>query len=151
LPTESRQKYPRISAPYGADLDCYVSGYGTTYAGGPPSGSLLAIPVPLLTPTTCNAWFTESTDGVATDWVIPEKMICAGHESGKLDACQGDSGGPLTCIISSTTAEQHHNQAWHLSGVVSWGMGCAEYKKPGVYTDIRNYYSWIWENMAKNL
>lgn len=30
-----------------------------------------------------------------------------------------------------------------LSGIISWGLGCARTGYPGVYTDIRMYRDWI--------
>ncbi|GAB9475679.1 hypothetical protein Gpo141_00012764 [Globisporangium polare] len=60
-------------------------------------------------------------------------MLCAGGVTNK-DSCQGDSGGPLIINKSGTDA---------LVGVVSWGEGCGETKKPGVYARVSGALKWI--------
>lgn len=66
----------------------------------------------------------------------PETMLCAatpGH-----DACQGDSGGPLVSTLGTLTNYQ--------IGVVSFGIGCGNYKYPGAYTRLNKYLWWIYNN-----
>uniref|UniRef100_A0A665TKP8 trypsin n=1 Tax=Echeneis naucrates TaxID=173247 RepID=A0A665TKP8_ECHNA len=87
---------------------------------------LQCLDAPLLSDDTCfNAY----------PFQITENMICAGYLEGGKDSCQGDSGGPMMCD-------------GQLQGVVSWGHGCALRKKPGVYTKVCNYISWIKNTMA---
>ncbi|XP_028325995.1 trypsin-3-like [Gouania willdenowi] len=108
---------------------CQVSGWGSLRASDEGSRyphKLQCLEVPLLSEDTCfNAY----------PFQITENMICAGYLEGGKDSCQGDSGGPLVCDGA-------------LQGVVSWGHGCALRKKPGVYTKVCNYISWIKNTMA---
>ena len=48
---------------------------------------------------------------------------------------QGDSGGPMVV--------QRRDYRFMLSGVISWGIGCAEKNQPGVYTRISYFKDWI--------
>ncbi|TRY68727.1 hypothetical protein TCAL_06824 [Tigriopus californicus] len=66
-------------------------------------------------------------------------MICAGGSTE--DACQGDSGGPLAC---------QKDGEYLLTGIVSWGVGCATEGMPGIYTNVRNYLDWINSTMEAN-
>lgn len=108
----------------GADTDLYragtmatVVGWGRLFENGPRPGSLHAARVPIVADSTCAEAF-GSFDA--------DSMVCAGYEEGGVDACQGDSGGPL--LVDGTVI-----------GVVSWGEGCAEPGKPGVYTRVSTY------------
>ncbi|XP_026041129.1 trypsin-3-like isoform X2 [Astatotilapia calliptera] len=108
---------------------CQVSGWGNlrpSDEGSRYPDKLQCLEVPLLSDDTCfNAY----------PFQITENMICAGYLEGGKDSCQGDSGGPLMCD-------------GELQGVVSWGHGCAQRNKPGVYTKVCNYVSWIKNTMA---
>ena len=68
---------------------------------------------------------------------ISDSMMCAGMEEGGKDSCQGDSGGPLMC----------GGVPLELSGIVSWGYGCAEPGFPGVYTQTSYFVDWIKNHM----
>ncbi|MEV6712163.1 serine protease [Lentzea sp. NPDC051208] len=53
-------------------------------------------------------------------------MFCAGYPDGGIGSCVDDSGGPF--VIDG-----------RLTGIVSWGLGCARPNAPGVYTRVTTY------------
>lgn len=55
---------------------------------------------------------------------------------------RGDSGGPLVC---------QERRLWKLVGATSFGIGCAEVNKPGVYTRITSFLDWIHEQLERDL
>ncbi|XP_029302895.1 transmembrane protease serine 4a [Cottoperca gobio] len=111
-----------------------VSGWGYMQENGKVSPSLQEAFIPLIPRAKCSSHTVYGT-------AITQRMICAGFLGGKVDACQGDSGGPLVYYTSSH---------WHLVGVVSWGIGCAREKKPGVYTNMEEMLNWIHTAVEKN-
>lgn len=129
---------------------CFVSGYGTLFSGGAASDALNSVEVPIVDTDKCNKWYKQSTNGMADGWIL-DSMICAGYEEGQLDGCQGDSGGPLQCMRNTNSPEEFADSTWYLTGAVSWGIGCAERKKPGVYTRIIGHHTWIWNKIEDNL
>ena len=50
------------------------------------------------------------------------------------DSCQGDSGGPLVCDLNKQAV---------LVGVVSYGGGCGEEGKPGIYANVNYFKNWL--------
>ncbi len=95
-----------------------VTGWGALSEGGSFPTSLRKATVPLVSRTNCN-------DSNSYGGQITTRMICAGFDAGGVDSCQGDSGGPLA-------------RSGVLTGIVSWGDGCARRNKHGVYTRVSN-------------
>ncbi|XP_067826816.1 transmembrane protease serine 5-like [Heptranchias perlo] len=109
--------------------ECWISGWGHARVDAyEVENKLKEASVPLISTERCNS-------SCMYNGAISPRMLCAGYKEGKVDACQGDSGGPLVC---------EGVQAWHLTGVVSWGIGCAEANHPGVYTKVSAFLEWIY-------
>ena len=109
-------------------------GWGTTSAGGSVSEELQYVRVPHVSFADCAAFYGSMLNGYEDNMII-----CTG-ESGK-DSCQGDSGGPMVTYKNQNNCEPVQ---W---GVVSWGIGCAQAGKPGVYTNTAYYRGWLTETM----
>uniref|UniRef100_A0A4W6FUJ7 ST14 transmembrane serine protease matriptase b n=1 Tax=Lates calcarifer TaxID=8187 RepID=A0A4W6FUJ7_LATCA len=105
----------------------WITGWGATREGGVAAVILQKAEIRIINSTVCKNLLEDVTDN----------MLCAGVLKGGVDACQGDSGGPLSITSPSGRA--------FLAGVVSWGDGCARRNKPGVYTRVTKYRSWIKE------
>ena len=68
-------------------------------------------------------------------------MICVGLEQGGIDACQGDSGGPMVCETGGK---------FYVQGATSWGQGCAQPWKFGVYAKVKYLLSWLNQMFSNN-
>ncbi|KAM3926881.1 ovochymase-1 [Leptodactylus fuscus] len=130
---------PKMEDPLESTSLCVVTGWGNIEEDGEYTNRLQQLQVPILNNNICNSSYYPG--------VISERMFCAGFpDTGGKDSCQGDSGGPLVC--------PGLNNAYVLYGIVSWGVGCARSKKPGVYTRVRSFLSWIertQQELNKNL
>ncbi|KAK7066899.1 hypothetical protein SK128_027104 [Halocaridina rubra] len=110
-----------------SNVQATVTGWGTLSQGGSQPQNLMEVTVPTMSNTQCQSLLGASA--------ITANMLCAGPTSGGKDSCQGDSGGPLTTPGGTNYEVQ--------IGIVSWGYGCAQPNRPGVYTRVTNYLNWI--------
>lgn len=128
----------------------------------PPPYPLKQVEVPIVENSKCD---TEYHTGLYTGdnlRIVKDNVICAGDEES--DSCQvglcpppslhpsaspaladpsppqGDSGGPLVCKVNGT---------WMQAGVVSWGDGCAQPNRPGIYTRVTYYLDWIHQYVSE--
>uniref|UniRef100_A0A8C3FUB7 Peptidase S1 domain-containing protein n=1 Tax=Chrysemys picta bellii TaxID=8478 RepID=A0A8C3FUB7_CHRPI len=102
----------------------------------PSPQTLQKLQVPIIDSKTCRNLYLTNMHNRPPNRNIQDDMICAGYAEGMRDACNGDSGGPMACIVGDV---------WVLAGIVSWGEGCAIKNRPGVYSRLTSYQSWIRE------
>uniref|UniRef100_A0A667Z6Z1 Plasminogen n=1 Tax=Myripristis murdjan TaxID=586833 RepID=A0A667Z6Z1_9TELE len=113
--------------------ECYVTGWGETQGTGG-DGILKETGFPVIENKICNR--PSYLNGRVKD-----HEMCAGNIEGGTDSCQGDSGGPLVCNAQNR---------FILQGVTSWGLGCANAMKPGVYARVSKFVDWIDRTIQAN-
>jgi secreted trypsin-like serine protease len=105
-----------------------VTGWGEMGDGNQYTRYLREVSVPVVSDEVCSSSVAYGSS------LHKVSGICAGFQQGGKDSCQGDSGGPAVAT--------YNNQIYSI-GVVSWGDGCAEPNKYGVYSEVANYVNWI--------
>jgi len=113
---------------------CVITGWGTLASGGNQPDKLQVATVPVVRQSTCEKAYKQ--------YGIHASMICAGLTEGGVDSCQGDSGGPMVCKDASGLYSLH--------GVTSWGVGCADKGKYGVYARVKYLLTWINKQISSN-
>ncbi|NWX33439.1 TMPS9 protease, partial [Notiomystis cincta] len=112
---------------------CLISGWGDLQEGNDTKPEILQkASVGIIEQNTCNFLYNFS---------LTDRMICAGFMEGLVDSCQGDSGGPLACEVTPGV--------FYLAGIVSWGFGCAQAMRPGVYSRITKLTDWILDTISQ--
>ncbi|RNA35138.1 transmembrane protease serine 12 [Brachionus plicatilis] len=128
---EDESIYPKNN-----DISAYIAGWGRTIEGAASSPNILQ---EALITVYDSSKCSSVSPGTSKDW---NKQICAGKYSGGVDSCQGDSGGPL--YVQDKVEDKNK---FILSGVTSYGVGCARVGMPGIYTRVSAYIDWIEEKM----
>ena len=115
---------PNYKENFAGNPNCWITGWGGTYGGGPMPNILQEANVDVHTTSYCRSIYGS---GIGDNHVCTNKQ----HKSG---ACNGDSGGPLSCNVSGT---------WKLVGVTSFGVAGCSPSFPSVYTNVAYYRNWI--------
>ncbi|XP_067834256.1 serine protease 33-like isoform X1 [Heptranchias perlo] len=132
---------PTSTFQFPCGADCWVTGWGHTQESVslPAPGTLQEVEVALIGHRTCNQLYHDGKTIPSETPDIIDSMLCAGVPAGMKDACQGDSGGPLVYF---------NNGTWVQVGIVSFGEGCGKSNRPGVYTEVASFQSWISARVA---
>jgi uncharacterized repeat protein (TIGR02543 family) len=136
--------------PAGSDI-ARISGWGSTWVRDDEDNHYNVNNTPSKFPTNLQGAEIEvqSEGDCNTEWgpdFDATLMICAidpdwdTDPEWDIDSCQGDSGGPMAT---------RSLDVWYLSGITSWGVGCA-WASSGVYTNVAYYNSWISDNAIDN-
>lgn len=127
---------PSANTLFPAGMRCTITGWGDIRDGVSLQGAgiLQQVEVPIISRQSCQAMYDVNAN--PNDPVdILSDMMCAGYQQGGRDSCQGDSGGPLVCPMVNGT--------WVQAGIVSFGLGCAQANRPGVYARVSAFSNFI--------
>ena len=96
------------------------------------------VALPVVSQATCKAKYAIPHKPTASPIDVTDNMFCAGLAAGGKDSCQGDSGGPFVCMENGKPV---------ITGIVSFGIGCARAEYPGIYAKVTKYLTWIKSHM----
>ena len=71
--------------------------------------------------------------------------FCTGDGKGGNDTCHGDSGGAFV-----REGKRGEDYRWVATGLVSWGLGCAQKNEYGYYTRVYPFTDWIKNTFKEN-
>ena len=125
---------PGLAPLWSAGRTGHVAGWGNTDPDDAHDPSypldLMEVDVPIVSDADCG-----SLAGYGPQY-FPATMLCAGNfAAGGQDTCQGDSGGPLTVLDRAGRSV--------LAGDTSFGEGCGQAFKPGVYARIASLRAFV--------
>uniref|UniRef100_A0A668S3L2 trypsin n=1 Tax=Oreochromis aureus TaxID=47969 RepID=A0A668S3L2_OREAU len=98
--------------------------------------------------TSCliSGWGNTSTSGSN----YPDRLMCLNAPILSDTDCRNSYPGEITNNMFCAGFLEGGKDSCQLQGIVSWGYGCAQRNRPGVYTKVCNYNSWISNTMANN-
>ncbi|XP_062498780.1 serine protease 30-like [Corticium candelabrum] len=127
---------------YQARTSCNVAEWGANEKRelgakrNPKTTSLKELHLPIADKTAC---LDSTSDYLKHD--ITNYTVCARDGTGNNDAWDSDSGGPLFCKCEND--EEIGPDSYVIVGIVSWGEGCGQPGKYGVFMHLLNLMDWV--------